>query len=50
MKYVTEQIAHIPTPLAAFHIEGKGYTMQGISKVKPPNFTWGGGKGRLEIE
>jgi hypothetical protein len=50
VKFVTEQIAHLPTPLAAFHLEGKGYTMQGYGKIKPPKFTWGGGKGKLEME
>jgi hypothetical protein len=50
MKFVAEQIAHLPTPVAAFHLEGEGYTMQGYGKVKPPVFSWGGGKGTLEIE
>ena len=50
IKFIAEQISHLPTPIAAMHMEGNGFTMQGYGKVRPPKFTWGGGKGMLEIE
>lgn len=50
IKFIGEQLCHLPTPVAAMHMEGNGFTMQGYGKVRPPKFTWGGGKGRLEIE
>ena len=49
MKFITEQIQHLPTPISCFHCEGEGYICEQYTKIKPPTFSWGGGKGRLDI-
>ena len=50
LKFVSEQIQHLPTPVSCFHCEGEGFIIESYSKIKPQKFTWGGGKGRLEIQ
>ena len=48
IKFVTEKIQHIPTPMIAQYLEGPSYVSHMYVKAKPA-FKLNGGKGMLEI-